>query len=234
MIWGFSVNMYEYLFRVFFFLVKSFWTFSVKNYENISELFFFLLKKKRAHLSCKFKHLWKKNILEFFCWKKKIEQKQNFKKEKKNIRISGGGLRLFFVLLHHRLTPKLKVRGRQVRRTWWPMMLCVSWQNSFSEFRLQEIQTWPRNMAGRAILLIQVLLPGSNGSNCSTSTFKYTLLLTEPSDNTTGRYFPSTMPVHAIHLYPVVLRHSASTYGFIGFGAQYRSNFVANALLTAV
>ena len=46
------------------------------------------------------------------------------------------------------------------------MMLRVLRQNSFPEFRRQEIQTWPRNIAGCVILLIQVLLPDSNGSNC--------------------------------------------------------------------
>ena len=59
------------------------------------------------------------------------------------------------------------------------------------------------------------------GQSTSLRTFKYTSLLTEPSNHTTWRHFPSTMPVHAIHSSPVVLRHSASTCGFIG--AQYRS-----------
>ena len=59
------------------------------------------------------------------------------------------------------------------------------------------------------------------GQSTFLRTFKYTSLLTEPSNHTTWRHFPSTMPVHAIHSSSVVLRHSASTFGFIG--VQYRS-----------
>ena len=95
------------------------------------------------------------------------------------------------------------------------------WCSVFLDKILSRIST-SRNpdMAGRVILLIQVLLSDSNSSNCRPKHFYKNLQVHFTVDGAfephTGRHFSSTMPVHAITLSPVVLRHSARHAGSLG------------------
>ena len=107
-------------------------------------------------------------------------------------------------------------------------MIGVSWNYMISKFLFEAVEARSGNVAAGSILLEPVLSFRSyvtyrcaGHAVLSNTWLKYTSLLTEPSNHTTGRQGLLTNLTHAMIFSPFPLLHSITFYWCAG--TQYRS-----------